>query len=75
MRSLAAARRNIMKVLGQWRISLAMIAVLASMMGLVAALHGIVMGEEVVFYAGSGALCGGLAAATMLLERVRNRRG
>jgi len=63
-----------MKFLRQWRISLAMSAVLASMLGLAAALQGMVTSDEKVFYAGSVALCGGLVAATVLLERVRNRR-
>jgi multidrug transporter EmrE-like cation transporter len=64
-----------MKFIHQWRISLAMIAVLASMLGLVVALQGMVISREYLFYAGSGALCGGLIAATVLLERERNRRG
>jgi multidrug transporter EmrE-like cation transporter len=63
-----------MKFIHPWRVSLATIAVFASMLGLVVALQGIVISGAYLFYAGSGALCGGLIAATVLPERERNRR-
>jgi hypothetical protein len=61
--------------LGQWRISLAMIAVLASMLGIVVSLHGIVMDKLLEFYLGAGVACGALVAVVMLLETIRNRDG
>jgi hypothetical protein len=59
----------------QWRISLAVIAVLLSMLGIVVALHGIVTDNQAVFYVGAGVSCGALVVVVLLLETIRNRHG
>jgi len=61
--------------LGQWRMSLALIAVLASMLGIVVSLHGIVTDKPLEFYLGAGVSCASLVAVVMLLEMIRNRHG
>jgi hypothetical protein len=60
---------------GQSHISLALIAVLASMLGIVVSLHGIVTDKLLEFYLGAGVSCGSLVAVVMVLETIRNRHG
>jgi hypothetical protein len=55
--------------------SLALIAVLASMLGIVVSLHGIVTDKPLEFYLGAGVSCASLVAVVMLLEMIRNRHG